>query len=81
MIFVFTTTKVISKRDQLLKHHLVKSFIQRKWIRFGAPVFYSNIVIYGLLMVLLTVYMHIHLDRMYYSNELKKCYSTKTVSI
>ena len=50
------------KRLELLKHNLVASFIHYKWNLFGRYIYYPNIIIYILLMLMLTAYMYLRFD-------------------
>lgn len=49
------------KRMELLTHELVTSFLCMRWNTFLKYIYYSNLITYILLMILLTMYMHIYL--------------------
>ncbi|CAI8040068.1 Transient receptor potential cation channel subfamily A member 1 homolog [Geodia barretti] len=53
---------VLYKRQELLKHPLVASFIHHKWNIFGRWVYYPNVALYTLLMLLLTAYIYLRFD-------------------
>ena len=54
--------QVYHKRQDLLKHPLVASFIHFKWNLFGKYVYYPNIIVYTLLMLMLTIYMFLQFN-------------------
>lgn len=54
--------QVLHKRQELLKHRLVASFIHHKWNLFGRWVYYPNVALYTFLMLLLTAYIYLRFD-------------------
>lgn len=58
-LFLF---QVLHKRQELLKHPLVASFIHHKWNLFGRWVYYPNIALYAFLMLMLTAYIYLRFD-------------------
>ena len=58
----YSELKVLYKRQELLKHPLVASFIHQKWNLFRRWIYYPNVVFYTLLMLLLTIYMFLRFD-------------------
>lgn len=52
--------KVRYKRKDLLAHELVTSFLCMRWNTFLKYFYYTNLLTYIILMLLLTIYMHIY---------------------
>lgn len=62
-MYTYLHVQVEHRREQLLSHPVVKTFIRRKWYCLGAGIFYFNVLMYATLMSLLTAYMYLHFDR------------------
>jgi len=58
----FGCVQVAHKREKLLGHPLVTSFIKQRWKIAGRPVYYLNIFIYVILLTLFIAYVYLRFD-------------------